>query len=469
MSASTILCATDLGLEGKRAVDLAAAFARALSGRVVLLHTAPAADADTSAVPESMAAGKDALEAVLRERHQEAERLLEAERARCESLGVESCEALLRDGRPAEIVEAEAERLGASLVVLSRKPRGKAKHAGPTVHRVVRRVSCPVVVAPPAADAPSRLDRSRWVVGMDLSRESENAFAAARRLVDACGGEIVLVNVAFPVGDPNLTYAQRSPQDILRAESIKEQARRVSAIAEAAGPNVTAVQRMAHGSTAEALMEVADEIGAVGIIVGTHGRTGLGRFFVGSTAEELLAHAPCPVLVVREPAKKEAAWFSASELPLGPLSASHALVAVDFSDPSRRALEAARDLATKLSIGVDVVYVHEPPTDVRRGLLSRIGKNEPPEPTDDDRAMMKKAKEQLDLLVRDVFGPNATGVDTVVEIGRPGERILRTAAARNADLVIVGTTGRSGLTHILLGSAAEHLVRHSRVPVLTVH
>lgn len=175
------------------------------------------------------------------------------------------------------------------------------------------------------------------------------------------------------------------------------------------------------------------------------------------------------MLVVRELASDEGAWFSPSALPIGPLSASHALVAVDFSDPSRRALETARDLAKNLSIGVDVVYVHEPVTDVRRGLLGRIGKHAPPEPTDDDRATMAKAKQQLDLLVSDVFGADAAGVDTIVEIGRPGERILVTAADRGADLVVVGTTGRSGLAHMLLGSVAEHLVRNSRVPVLTRH
>lgn len=59
-------------------------------------------------------------------------------------------------------------------------------------------------------------------------------------------------------------------------------------------------------------------------------------------------------------------------------------------------------------------------------------------------------------------------VRTIIRDGRPRDIILEVAAEVHADLIVMGTHGRSGLAHMLLGSVAEHVVRYSRIPVLTV-
>jgi nucleotide-binding universal stress UspA family protein len=70
------------------------------------------------------------------------------------------------------------------------------------------------------------------------------------------------------------------------------------------------------------------------------------------------------------------------------------------------------------------------------------------------------------LVARTVTGRGAPRVDCQVVIGDPFQRIVD--AARRADLIVMATAGRTGLSHLLIGSVAEKVVRHSSVPVLTL-
>jgi nucleotide-binding universal stress UspA family protein len=62
----------------------------------------------------------------------------------------------------------------------------------------------------------------------------------------------------------------------------------------------------------------------------------------------------------------------------------------------------------------------------------------------------------------------APGAEVVIRDGSPRHEILGVAASRHADLVVMGTHGRTGLAHALFGSVAEHVVRHAAVPVFTI-
>ena len=79
-----------------------------------------------------------------------------------------------------------------------------------------------------------------------------------------------------------------------------------------------------------------------------------------------------------------------------------------------------------------------------------------------DRVRAETAEEMARLQAR---FPQAR---TMVREGSPRPMILHVAAEVKADLIVVGTHGRTGLAHVLFGSVAEHVVRHSRIPVLTV-
>ena len=136
------------------------------------------------------------------------------------------------------------------------------------------------------------------------------------------------------------------------------------------------------------------------------------------------------------------------------------LVATDFSQTSEHALEYARALAT--SFGGTLHLLHVVPDPVIASAwsetyaydLTALGERLR---LDAERQLAEKAQ-----TIRDV------AVTTEALVGRPAAIIALTAAERSADLIVMGTHGRSGVTHFFMGSVAERVVRSAPCPVLTV-
>ena len=82
--------------------------------------------------------------------------------------------------------------------------------------------------------------------------------------------------------------------------------------------------------------------------------------------------------------------------------------------------------------------------------------------------VIKNAKASMDRLVREKIGADLPVVQQVL-IGRPFLEIIKYAKQQAIDLIVIGTHGRGGLTHMLMGSVAEKIVRKAPCPVLTVH
>jgi nucleotide-binding universal stress UspA family protein len=135
----------------------------------------------------------------------------------------------------------------------------------------------------------------------------------------------------------------------------------------------------------------------------------------------------------------------------------HIVVATDFSQASRGALELARNLAAETGAELSVLHVCEVPG------YSETG----PIPYDLVTPMVTRAQARLDDAVEYVRRacPAARGL---VKIGVPSDQVLAVAGEVHADLVVIGTHGRCGLAHAVMGSVAERVVRLSPVPVLTV-
>ena len=135
------------------------------------------------------------------------------------------------------------------------------------------------------------------------------------------------------------------------------------------------------------------------------------------------------------------------------------LVPHDFSDPAREALEFAAKLAAPSGrlLVLHVVVPFVPMTDLPVGASGYVAPQE----------LVAGAKRQLDRAVaKAVRGRRRPRVETKVVVGDPHQRIM--AAARGMDAIVMSTTGRTGLSHLLIGSVAEKVVRHSPIPVLTL-
>ncbi len=136
------------------------------------------------------------------------------------------------------------------------------------------------------------------------------------------------------------------------------------------------------------------------------------------------------------------------------------LVPHDFSEHATRALAIAADLGGPGSV-LTVLHAVAPVYSGMGGPAADLAWTPTP-------AMIDDVKGQLTRVVERTLGRQAAArVRRRVVLADPVSAIL--AAARSADAIVMTTVGRTGLTHLLLGSVAEKVVRHATVPVLTVH
>ena len=134
----------------------------------------------------------------------------------------------------------------------------------------------------------------------------------------------------------------------------------------------------------------------------------------------------------------------------------HIIVPHDFSNQASLALETAARLAKKHGGRLTVLHVLVPfylPADVPFGIPA-LGD------------LIPEQRQRLQRLVTKVLGTSRPPVTVRVDIGDAAQRIID--AARGADSIVMATSGRTGLAHLLIGSVAEKVVRHATVPVLTL-
>jgi nucleotide-binding universal stress UspA family protein len=137
----------------------------------------------------------------------------------------------------------------------------------------------------------------------------------------------------------------------------------------------------------------------------------------------------------------------------------HILVPTDFGDPSQQALEIALELGRTLGAELTIMHACEIPAYAYPGMAVA--------PMDLLSPIEEAAGKKLDELVS-TLSQRCRSCKGVLKVGIPWQEILEVVNETQADLVVMGTHGRRGVTHALLGSVAERIVRMSPVPVLTV-
>jgi nucleotide-binding universal stress UspA family protein len=136
------------------------------------------------------------------------------------------------------------------------------------------------------------------------------------------------------------------------------------------------------------------------------------------------------------------------------------LCPVDFSKPSQRALETALDLAARLGAELRVIHVYQlPASALPEGVVET--------PADIEAVLEGRLTKELAAFVKPASAQGVKITTGVCE-GMPYVEIVEAADELGADLIVMGTHGRTGLAHLLLGSVAERVLRISNVPVLTV-
>jgi nucleotide-binding universal stress UspA family protein len=281
MSTTTILHPTDFSPPAAYAFQLAAALARSQGARLVVLHVPEPEALEFHPVPGDRPVD------VLSQR---------LEQLRSEAPGA-TIELRLVPGEPVPEILKTARETGAALIVMGTLGlTGLARLLmGSVAERVVREAPCPVLTAkaPAAATAPIRT----ILHPTDFSKPCEEAFRLACAVAKDRSARVLVVHVAVPppASPTHMPVPLPLPED--HRAKLEEMVRGIRATA----PNVPVDYRILDGDAAPEIVEVARQTPCDLIVMGTHGRTGLGRAFMGSVAEQVLRTAPCPVLTVKSP------------------------------------------------------------------------------------------------------------------------------------------------------------------------
>jgi nucleotide-binding universal stress UspA family protein len=137
------------------------------------------------------------------------------------------------------------------------------------------------------------------------------------------------------------------------------------------------------------------------------------------------------------------------------------IVPTDFSEHSLRALDYGVEIAEKFASQLKIVYVIEPMVQAADVAWSTVDFDQL------NQAHRESAEKQLKALMEERV-PKGIPVEAVIMFGKPFVEIVKQARADNTDLIVMATHGRGAISHILLGSTAEKVVRKAPCPVLTV-
>jgi nucleotide-binding universal stress UspA family protein len=290
----------------------------------------------------------------------------------------------------------------------------------------------------------------RILAAADLSEPSRLALEHAAALARWSGARLAVVNAVAP---PDFRLIGASPLDAAGRERRLDALRRfVQTVTDPSAARLVVRE-------GEAAAEIAAESlgwGADLVVVGTHGRHGLEHWELGSVAEHVIRTAPCPVLTVPRQSRPP--------LPAGEAPFRRVLCALDLGPSSGPTLELALALALRARAKTAVLHAMEDvPQDGRRMQL-RLGA---PLFAAYRDTVEKQARQRLREVLPDEVRA-ACQVEEIVVAGKARRQIVRVAAEREADLVVMGAHGARPFPVTLFGSTAARVVRESPCPVLTV-
>lgn len=294
---------------------------------------------------------------------------------------------------------------------------------------------------------------SRILVGIDDSQPSKDAVVLAARLAREHGGRLMLCHSVnwLPL------MAQMEPGTVADQATIidglKQQGEALLAQAAEAAKlfSIDAERHNVEGEPAESLLKLADEAECRLIVMGTHGRRGLGHMFIGSTTEAVLRGSMIPVLAIRTGERIASTTRRCFE---------RIIVGIDDSDPSDAAIKTVLELPAEDRRRILFCSVADVNTFIGLGAQGYYY-------TKIRGDLYDQAQRIVDSAVASVRSHGVTAEGQVVE-GSTSDELIAVAKEQEADLIVMGSHGRRGMQRLFLGSVAESVVRTAPVPVLVV-
>jgi uncharacterized protein len=287
------------------------------------------------------------------------------------------------------------------------------------------------------------LNTEKLLLATDNSQFSEGAIREAIHLAKQCSSTLLAIMVI----ETNPEFETIAPQLLERSEKMaREHLEAVKAQAKKEGVDCT-INILEGEDSYNFITNEAVKSQASMIVMGRQGRTGLKRLAMGSTTARVIGHSPCNVLVV--PREAQVAFKSI-------------VVATDGSKYSAAAASEAIGIAkrngSKLTV-ISVVPVElATPTDIEFAMSQRelIAEKEM-------HVAEKNAK-----TVKDAAQKEGVEVQAFVMSGKPADAVIEIAKEHGADLIVLGSHGRTGLEKLLMGSVTERVIVLSLCAVLVV-
>jgi nucleotide-binding universal stress UspA family protein len=304
MTLRHLLCPIDFSDVSLHALDQAGQLARHSGARLTILHVflsvAPGVGPGTTHRPTPRLIDPADLERLQ-------QRVAEAAR-QAVGPGVE-VEAIAVGGTPAACIVDTAATGRADLIVMGTHGSGGFQHLmlGSVTERVLRRATCPVLTVPPRSEARAVDSFRHALCAVDFSDCSRAAVTAAAAMIEGPEARLTLVHVLeWPWHEPSTPAIEGVPP--AQAQALLEYRRYLESsaadglrgLAKSLAPGRRVVTAVRFGKPWRELLDAARDAQADLLVLGVRGRGAVDIAFFGSTTNQVVRRAPCPVLTVRE-------------------------------------------------------------------------------------------------------------------------------------------------------------------------
>lgn len=274
------------------------------------------------------------------------------------------------------------------------------------------------------------------LVPIDVNTDPKKQINATIKLANAYKSEIILIYVA-----PD--YELKDDIKDIVVKSVTESLNEIREILES---NKIKVQEpiIAYGKIADTIAKKANSVKANLVIIGSNEKKKMSKFKLGLISEQIIRESDVPVLLVNADQKS---LFN------------HILCPVDFSEPSKRALNNAILFARKYNSKLHILNVYEPIVHVSKRINVDL--------EEENAIRFKNAKNEMKTFIKEF---DLEGVDHKIEIksGKADKNILNTIKRHQIDLLIIGAHGRTGLSRFFMGSVTEKVIREMPCSFMTI-
>jgi nucleotide-binding universal stress UspA family protein len=290
----------------------------------------------------------------------------------------------------------------------------------------------------------------------DFTPHARSALKYAAAFARHGCGRVVLFSVQsakVPANLMTMTNPHLAAEDAQGLSQLRDQVKELLADPLLEGLEIEPVIR--EGEPAHEIADAVRDYGIDLVTVVTHGRRGLARALWGSTAEEIIAEAPCPVLTLRPPQHD----FIEQRGQPPEIRLNRILLATNLRPSSIAAAHLARELAAATKAELHAVYVIG-------DYFEQFSVMFP----EGAHSALSRMRAEVELRMQTFAGEGDGRVLTHIAEGRPYAEIVRLAAKTDADLIVIGTSVHASLFGgaPALGSEIERVVRNAPCPVLCV-